>query len=71
MKSNINELLDAIIFDNKEFIKESEISESEYLIESAKEQGYHVYLTNEEIEDEKNYDNYANEVKEHIEEYCS
>jgi hypothetical protein len=67
MKNNIKTLLDSVAFDNEKFIKESDQTVSEYLLENAEEtdQGWLFYLSDKEIEEFENNEEKANS---HIEE---
>ena len=73
MKPSIKTRLDAVEFDNKEFIKEEDMTVAEYLLFNSEQedQGWLYYLTDEEIEEFENNDEIANKHIEEIKEFVN
>ena len=74
MKTNISQLINSLIHDNKEYIKDSGYETvSEYIINENEnaEYGYYYYLTDEEIELFEKDSNYEENAKKEINEYIN
>lgn len=72
MKSNISQLLDSVVQENEEYVREEEVTFAEYILNQSESEdnGWLFYLTDEEIEefenDEDKADEYIREIKEYV-----
>jgi len=71
MKHSIETLLNAVVNDNYNYIKESEGTIADWLLLNTREEeyGYYFFLTNDEIEEFENNKTRKNELIEEVESY--
>ena len=71
MKHSIETLLNAVVNDNYNYIKESEGTIADWLLLNTREveYGYYFFLTNDEIEEFENNKTRKNELIEEVESY--